>query len=183
MSLSLSHVQSLLHEEVKKVRNPLLNPSFIFKRLFVTQNIDAPKSTLNLSHSLHPSLDPAAQWLEHSILRLQTSTETILTRYGLQAMDKQVELRRLAESATLIYATFATVARASRSYCIGLQHADFEMVAANAFALDTMQRVKQLAVEMRDGPYMNSDMNRQRLAGQVFKSGGYFAVHPLQRNF
>lgn len=168
---------------MKKVRNPLLNPSFIFKRLFETQNIENPKSSMQLNHYLHPSLDPAAQWLEHSILRLQTSTETLLTRYGLEVLDKQVELQRLSESAVLIYAAFAAISRASRSYCIGLQHSNHELLTASSFTFDMHQTVKQLALEIRDGPYVSNDMNRQKITSHLFKTGGYFAVHPLQRNW
>lgn len=160
-----------------------MNPSFIFKRLFETQNIENPKTSLNLNHHLHPSLDPAAQWLEHSILRLQTSTETLLSRYGMEALDKQVEIQRLSDSAVLIFAAFAAIGRASRSYCIGLQHADFELITANAFSFDAMQAVKRRAIEIRDGPYLSNDANRQKIAGQLFKAGGYFATHPLKRNF
>lgn len=175
--------QASLNEVIKKVRNPLYNPSFIFKRLFDMQNIENPKSSLNLNHQLHPSLDAAAQWLEHSILRLQNGTETLLSRYGMEVLDKQVDLQRLSESAVLIYASFAAVARASRSYCIGLQHSDFEVIAANSFTFEASQTVKRLAFEIRDGPYLSNDASRQKLAGQLFKMGGYFAVHPLQRNF
>lgn len=76
--------QETLHHVVSKVRNPLYNPAFMFRRLFDSQNIDQPKCTLQLNHYLHPSLDPAAQWLEHSVLRLQAATEITLTRHGIQ---------------------------------------------------------------------------------------------------
>lgn len=160
-----------------------MNPSFIFRRLFETQNIDDPKSTMNLNHFLHPSLDPAAQWLEHSVVRLQLATETLLSRYGVQIMDKQVDIKRLTECAVLTFAMFASVARASRSYCIGLEHADYEMLMASTFSYDGMRTVRQLVVDMQEGPYMTNDLNHQKISKQLFKSKGYFAVHPLVRNF
>lgn len=176
-------MQHSIHELVKKVRNPLLNPSFIFKRLFESQNIDQPKSTLNLNHYLHPSLDPAAQWLEHSICRLHASTETLLSRYGVEIMDRQVEMLRISECAMLSFGMFASIARSSRAYCIGLQHSDFEMLMSSAFAYDAMSAIKRRAVAIREGPYITNDMNHQKVAKQLFKSNGYFAVHPLTRNF
>lgn len=168
---------------IKKVRNPLLNPSFIFKKLFESQNIDHPKSTLHLNHYLHPSLDPAAQWLEHSICRLQSSTETLLSRYGIEIMDRQVELLRISECAVLSYAMFASIARSSRAYCIGLQYSDFEMLMSSAFTYDAMNKIKRKAIDIREGPYITNDMNHQKVAKQLFKANGYFAVHPLTRNF
>lgn len=176
-------MQESLSDVVRKVRNPLYNPSFIFRRLFDTPNIEEPKCTLQLNHHLHPSLDPAAQWLEQSILRLQAVTETLLSRHGVQVIDRQCELQRLATVAVQCYAAFAAVARASRSYCIGLQHADYEMLTANAYTFDAQVAVKRLALELSDGPFLTGDMNQQKLAAQVLRSGGYFAAHPLLRNF
>lgn len=172
-----------LQEVVRKVRNPLLNPSFIFKRLFEMQSVENPKSSMNLNHHLHPSLDPAAQWLEHSIVRLQTGTETLLSRYGVEILDKQVEIMRLSECAVLTFAMFASVARASRAYCIGLQHSDYEMLMSSAFSYDSMRAIKQRALDMREGPYLTNDRSHQKISKQLFSSKGYFAVHPLTRNF
>lgn len=165
------------------MRNPLYNPSFMFRRLFETANIENPKCTQQLNHYLHPTLDPAAQFLEQSVLRLQAATEVTLTRHGVQIIDRQCELRRLASMAIRCYAAFASVARASRSYCIGLQAADYEMQTAGTFAFDAHQEVLRLALEVRDGPYLTNDVNHQKIAGHVLRSGGYMAAHPLQRNF
>lgn len=174
--------QESLHDAVRKVRNPLYNPAFMFRRMFESTNIEEPKCTLQLNHYLHPSLDPAAQWLEQSVLRLQAATEIVLTRHGMQVFDRQCELSRLSQAAVQCFASFAAISRASRAYCIGLQHADHELLTASTFAHDAQQRVRQLALELRDGPYLSNDLNHQKLATQVLRTGGYFAVHPLQRN-
>lgn len=155
----------------------------MFRRLFEGHNIEDPKCTLQLNHHLHPSLDPAAQWLEQSILRLQAATEITLSRHGVQVIDRQCELNRLATVAVLCYGAFASVARASRSYCIGLTHSDYEMLVANAYALDAHVEVRKLVQEVRDGPYLTNDVNHQKAAAQVLRAGGYFAAHPLLRNF
>lgn len=128
-------------------------------------------------------MDPAAQWLEYSIIRLQIGTETLLTRNGVQVMDKQVEVLRLSESAQLVYAMFASVSRASRAYCIGLQHSDYEMLISSAFCFDAMKTVKRLVTDINEGPYLTNDINHQKIAKQIFKAKGYFSVHPLKRNF
>lgn len=165
------------------MRNPLYNPAFMLRRLFAAPNIAEPKCTLQLNHHLHPSLDPAAQWLEQSVLRLQAATEITLTRHGLQVLERQCDMRRLATCAVQCYAAFAAVSRASRSYCIGLQYADYEMLAASTFALDAGQLVRRLALELEQGEYMSNDANYAKVAAQVLRSGGYFAVQPLTRNW
>lgn len=170
-------------DDVKKVRNPLFNPTFIFKRILENKSIDNLKQTLHVDHCLHPSLDPAAQWLEYSILRLQIGTELLLARHGVQILDKQTEIRRLSESAIQTYAMFASVSRASRSYCIGLQFCDYEMLIASAFTFDGMVQVRQLVRDINDGPYLTNDMNHVKISKQIFKERGYFSIHPLTRNF
>lgn len=169
--------------DVKKTRNPLFNPSFIFKRILENKSIDNLKQTLHVNHYLHPTLDPAAQWLEYSILRLQIGTELLLSRHGVQIMDKQIEIRRLSDSAILTYAMFASVSRASRSYCIGLQFCDYEMLMASTFSFDGMTLVKQLVHDISEGPYLTNDMNHVKISKQIFKEKGYFSIHPLTRNF
>lgn len=179
----LQHAGLALNEDVKKIRNPLSNPSFVFSKLFKMNPIDSPKQTMNLNFNLHPSCDAAAQWLEYSIIRLQSGTEMLLTRHGPQIIDFQIEILRLSEAATLCYAMFAAVARASRAYCIGLQHADYEMLTASAFCLDASERVKSIVLDIQKGEFLTNDKNYKKLAKQLFKSKGYFSEHPITRNF
>lgn len=169
--------------DVKKIRNPLFNPSYIFKRLLENKNIENLKSTIHVNYYLHPTLDPAAQWLEHSILRLQIGTELLLARHGVQILDKQIEIRRLSECAILTYAMFASVSRASRSYCIGLQFCDYEMLISSTFSFDGMTQVRQLVRDINEGPYLTNDMNHAKVSKQIFKEKGYFSKHALTRNF
>ncbi|KAJ6640067.1 Complex I assembly factor ACAD9, mitochondrial [Pseudolycoriella hygida] len=179
----LQHVGLSIAADIKKIRNPLMNPSYIFKRLYDNKNIENLKQTLHVNHYLHPTMDPAAQWLEFSILRLFIASETLLARHSVQIMDKQIEVRRLSECAISTYAMFASVSRASRSYCIGLQFCDFEMLIASAFSFDHMLKVLQLVRDIHEGPYMTNDMNYVKISKQIFKEKGYFSIHPLTRNF
>ncbi|KAG4080220.1 hypothetical protein HA402_008291 [Bradysia odoriphaga] len=179
----LQHAGVEMADDIKKVRNPLFNPSFIFKRILENKSIENLKQSLHINHYLHPSLDPAAQWLEFSILRLQIGTELLLSRHGVQILDKQIEVRRLSDCAIQTYAMFASVSRASRSYCIGLQFCDYEMLIASAFSFDGMVQVRQLVRDISEGPYLTNDMNHVKISKQIFKEKGYFPIHPLTRNF
>lgn len=145
--------------------------------------MDNPKITMNLGYNLHPSLDPAAQWLEQSIKRIQIATEVGLARYGPGIIERQLDVIRLTDAVVLSYAMFASVARASRAYCIGLRNADYEMLIANAFCLDATEKIKQLTKEIENGEYLSNDNNLAKIAKQTFKSKGYFSEHPLTRNF
>lgn len=103
--------------------------------IFVKLGFDDP-TILNISaHKrlgdfLHPSLESAANNLEESITRLQCAGEMLLHRYQDDALSHRNEIRTLGELAMQNYAMFASVGRASRSYCLGLRYGQYETVAA-----------------------------------------------------
>ncbi|XP_055390028.1 complex I assembly factor ACAD9, mitochondrial [Condylostylus longicornis] len=179
----LRHAGMSLHENINKQRNPLYHPKHMINKFFQSTSIDFPKTNIFLNEHLHPSLEPAAQNLEHSIYRLFACTEILLTRYGSEVVQKHSEIKRLAEMATLVYATFACLARSSRSYCIGLKLSDFEILLASAVAQNARDRIKELAKEIEQGPYITNDVNYQRLSKKLLESKGYFSENPLTYNF
>ncbi|KAM7345101.1 acyl-CoA dehydrogenase family member enigma [Cochliomyia hominivorax] len=179
----LQHAGSLMGDTIRMQRNPLFNPGHIFSKFMERSNIDNPRTEMNLKENVHPTLEPAALCLEHSVARLQMCVDLLFTRYGNGIVERHNEARRLADMVSTIYAMFASVARASRSYCIGLQLADHELLAAMTICCDGRDKVKTLAQEIFNGQFVNNDNNLQRLSRQIVKSKGYFATHPLTYNF
>jgi len=175
--------QQAMNTGVRKSRNPLFNPGHIFGKFLDNNSIDNPKTKMQLSEHVHPSLEAAAQCIELSVARLQMAVELMFTKHGNAVVERQSEMQRLAEVGTLIYAMWASVARASRSYCIGLPLADHELLTATAICSEGRDRVRTLCTEIYGGHFVNNDNNLVRLSKQVAKSKGYFAVHPLTFNF
>lgn len=172
-----------MNEGVRKSRNPLFHPGHIFGKFLGTASLESPKTRMQLAEHVHPSLEAAAQCIEHSVARLHMAVEIMFTRHGNAIVERQSELQRLANICTAIYAMWASTARASRSYCIGLPLADHELLTANAICTQGSADVLRLAMEILNGNYVNNDNNLLRLSTQVAKSKGYFAVHPLTFNF
>lgn len=170
-------------DTIRKQRNPLYNPGHIFSKFMERSTIDSPVTKMDCKEHVHPTLEPAALCLEHSVARLQMCVDLLFTRYGSAIVERHNESRRIADMATTIYAMFASLARASRSYCIGLQHADHEMLTAMSVCVDGRDKVLTLTKEIFNGSYVNNDNNLQRLSKQLVKSKGYFAMHPLTYNF
>lgn len=179
----LQHTGLTIHEIIRKDRNPAMNPAHVISKLFEKNTIDNPKQFVNLEHYLHPSLDPAAHWIEFSIQRLRLSTECVLSRHGNEVINRHIELIRLADIAVLIYAMLATASRASRSYCIGLRHAEQEIYLANAFCKEGHEKVRVLAKELEQGQYITTDADYVSLSRYLFKQKEYFFEHPLTKNF
>jgi acyl-CoA dehydrogenase family protein 9 len=128
--MGVQHAGIELQETVKKLRNPLMNPNFVIYQLWQRrrQSSDSPKLNLGLDGYLHPSLQVSATLLEYCVLRLQYGVEIVLTRHGQTIIDQQMMLKRLADVAIDIYAMTAVLGRASRSYCIGLQNSEEEVL-------------------------------------------------------
>ncbi|KAH8290756.1 hypothetical protein KR054_005636 [Drosophila jambulina] len=179
----LQYAGQAMNAGVRKSRNPLFHPGHIFGKFLDTNSIDSPKTKMQLAEHVHPSLDAAAQCVEHSVARLQMAVELMFTRHGNAVVERQSEMHRLAEVATTIYAMWASTARASRSYCIGLPLADHELLTATAICSQGKDRVHTLCTEIFGGNFVNNDNNLVRLSKQLAKSKGYFAVHPLTFNF
>lgn len=129
--MSLQHAGKALKETVKKLRNPFKNPTFIFEQMWKRHKNSkgAPAMTHDLSSYVHPSLGIPAKILELCVHRLGFATEIVLERHGAKVTnpEAQMELRRLSDIMIDIYAMTAVLARASRSYCIGLREAQTEV--------------------------------------------------------
>ncbi|XP_001360554.3 complex I assembly factor ACAD9, mitochondrial [Drosophila pseudoobscura] len=179
----LQYAGQAMNSGVRKSRNPLFHPGHIFGKFLETTSVENPKTKMQLSEHVHPSLDAAAQCIEQSVARLQMAVELMFTRHGNAVVERQSEMQRLAEISTTIYAMWASVARASRSYCIGLPLADHELLTATAVCSQGRDVVKTLCTEIFGGNFVNNDNNLVRLSNQLTKSKGYFAVHPLTFNF
>lgn len=179
----LQHFGTSNHETVRKDRNPAMHPSHVISRFFDKNTIDTPKQFCNLEHFLHPSLDPAAHWIEFSIVRLKLATECALARHGNEIISRHIELVRLADIAVLVYAMLATASRASRSYCIGLKHGDQEIHLANNFCREASETVRRLAKDLEQGQFVTNDANYDAMARYLFRQKEYFFEHPIAKNF
>lgn len=179
----LNYAGHILTDVVKKTRNPLDHPAFVFSRIFKQTSIESPKKKYNLEGFLHPTLEPAANFLEFSILRMNAAAEIILARHGMTVVQHTVEVAKLAEAAMLCYAMFATIARASRSYCIGLRNADQETHLAICYSYITSERIKKIAVELDQGEYGTTEHTYKLVGAKLIENKGYHLEHPTTRNF
>uniref|UniRef100_A0A182XXS9 Uncharacterized protein n=1 Tax=Anopheles stephensi TaxID=30069 RepID=A0A182XXS9_ANOST len=179
----LQHAGMQNHETIKKDRNPAMNPSHVLSKLFEKTSIEHPKKFANLQQYFHPSLEPAAHWIELAIVRLRLATECVLSRHGVEVIERHIELGRLANIATLIYAMVASASRASRSYCIGLRHAAQDVHLANMFCREGGEKIRLLALDLEKGPYMTSDDDYNAIARNLFREKRYYFEHPITKNF
>lgn len=104
---------------------------------------------LMLWHYLHPTFKEQAENLEFSILRLRYASEILLNRYGESVGERETEIEKLGEAAMFNYAMFASIGRASRSYCIGLQYAAHETILAEGLFQIGTEQVLKTALDLK----------------------------------
>ncbi|CAG9574955.1 unnamed protein product [Danaus chrysippus] len=181
----IHHAGRNMANDVKKLRNPLFNPSFILKKIIADRNQerDEPKLDLYLSEDLHPTLKKPSEQLEYCVLRMRYIVESLMSRYGTDVVMASTELNRLAEASTEIYVMAAVLARASRSYCIGLRNGEFEMKLAACFVESTKDHVKKLLLDIAEGEYINLDHFRINFGKTVFENKGLLVEKPTARVF
>lgn len=179
----LSFAGKVLNEDIIKHRNLLDHPMFIFNRMRKEISIENPKLKLNLWHDLHESLRPASDFMEASIYRLRAIVEIAFARFGSQVFLHTVECGKIAEMATLCYAMYASSARASRSYCIGLRNAEQELYLVNSLCFELHNQVKSLAVEIDRGEFVSTIHYYKQVGEKLMENKTYNLEHPTTRNF
>ncbi|XP_030033592.2 complex I assembly factor ACAD9, mitochondrial [Manduca sexta] len=181
----IHHAGKLMADEIKKIRNPLMNPSFIFKKVMANrkQEKDDPKLDLYLAEHLHPSLKQPSEQLEYCVLRMRYACETLMSRHGVEVATAYTELSRLAEAATEILMMTAVLSRASRSYCIGVRNAEMEMKLAACFVEKTKNRVKKLILDIDDGEFLNLDHFKVQFGKKVLDTNSLVVERPTARVF
>ncbi|XP_013165879.1 PREDICTED: acyl-CoA dehydrogenase family member 9, mitochondrial [Papilio xuthus] len=181
----IHHAGKMMSEEIKQIRNPLFNPTFILKKILADrhQEKDDPKLNLYLAEHLHPSLRKPSEQLEYCVLRMKFACETIMSRHGVDVASAFTELNRMAEAGSEILAMTAVLARASRAYCIGLRNAEVEMKLAACFVEDSKERVKKLIRDVNDGEYLNLDKFKTSFGKKVLETKSVLVEKPTARVF
>lgn len=122
----------------------------IISKLIKGTTIHVVNRDLYLKEYVHPSLEQIIDRLEESIARMHIGTEILLHRFGSSAEERHIDVRRLGESAILNYAMFASVGRASRSYCIGLRHSVYETVVAGCMVDAGSKKILELMLNIKN---------------------------------
>lgn len=168
---------------MKKRRNPFFNPEYVIRRFWSEETMDKYESNLRLMEKVVKEFDTHANWLEASIQRLRIGANNLMTYHGRKLLSEHADIQRLAEAATYIYASFACMVRANRSWILKLPGAEQERILAGCCGDMLSKQVRELMVTTEAGPLVVADRNYLLIAKQMLKTKSYFPVHPLTRFF
>lgn len=156
--------QNITGDKVKNHSDSLIN------KLLKGRSIENVHCDLHLEQFVHPSLENSIILVETSILRMHVATEMLLHRYGTNADERHMDLRKLGEGAIWNYAMFASVSRASRAYCNGLRFSVYETVIATSLVESNENRVLDLMLAIKNAP--KTDDKYQQM-GKLIEKGQF----------
>lgn len=179
----LKHCGERMYNMVKQKRNPFMYPERALQNFFRNESNNKFKSDLELHSKVSTDFDAPANWLEQSITRLRIGTSTLMTVFGRDLAKEHSEVQKLSEAAIYNYASFASLARANRSWILRLENAPFERALAGCLIKDNGEKIRSLMQYIEDGPTASFEPLYQNLSKIVVKNKAYFPVHPLTRFF
>lgn len=145
--------------------------------------MDKYESNLQLMEHVVSPFDTQAKWLESSIHKLRIGCNALMTAHGRNLLKNHGEIQRLGETATYIFASFACLIRANRSWILKLPGAVQERVLSGVCCDTFTKQIKEHLESIDDGPNDPVEQQYSTIAKQLIKTKSYFPVHPLTRFF
>lgn len=185
------HAGLEIGQDIRKYRNPLMNPLFLFRQVILNHRLSKAASTKNKSpeyfflwEHVHPSLNEPASELEQCAIKIMLAVKSTLVSQGRMAVESHYSFRNLSDIAMNIYAMNSVVARSSRAYSIGLKNANHELSLATlqcyhskSRAIDAFERI----ISSRLG--MGIENTRINASEHIFRANGESTIHSLSRNY
>ncbi|GMR50148.1 hypothetical protein PMAYCL1PPCAC_20343 [Pristionchus mayeri] len=147
-------------------------------------DLQDPKLQHFIAEHAHPSLQVACQELEKSMVRLDAVLTKLLNTEGKQMQVDYQSLERIVQVLENNLVMVCTIARASRSYSVGLRNADAELAWATWLSVergrDSWHQLNELG-DFFDLFRLNSSMLKS--GRSVLEWGGYKIESPVERNW
>lgn len=183
-SMGLLWYARVENKHLNEMRLPSYNTGKFYKALFQErfQRGDLYTLDADIYGNVHPSLKDAATILEFMMKRVKFAAEEICRVRGLDAMKSQVELYEMSKLVTDTFVLSAMMARASKSYSIGTRHGQTDVELCTSFArlMHDQFTVNTHQFEcLKTSPFVASV---NWIHNINLKSGGYYAIHPMDPN-
>uniref|UniRef100_K1QHQ6 Acyl-CoA dehydrogenase family member 9, mitochondrial n=1 Tax=Magallana gigas TaxID=29159 RepID=K1QHQ6_MAGGI len=136
-----------LKDAVKIARNPWKNPGVAWKmyKKAVSRQFSSKKRKSENAVSYEALL------LEGCTEAFQKVVEHLLITHGKEIISAQMDLAKVSNIVIDLYGMTACLSRSNRSYCLGLQNADHEIMLTKAFCKDATKRINTNLKEIYSG--------------------------------
>lgn len=169
----------IMHEHVNKKRNIFQFPVYnMFDKIFDRFNVK-----LNAKEYFHPTFKHATLYMEDAINRFKDAILILFEDEGTAIVQQYTNMQRITNMLTEIYAMFANLTRASRSYCIGARNSDLEKDLAIKMAFVSHIKICEIQSQIKSTSLFNGDKLYSDAMDLLYEKREYSLAHPLTKTF
>ncbi|VBB27334.1 unnamed protein product [Acanthocheilonema viteae] len=143
-----------------------------------------PKLQHFIAEHAHPSLKEACINLEHTMWRLESLLNLLLSSHGKSIISDYNVLGAISKVIEYNFGMVTTIARSSRSYSIGLRNGDLEISWAQLYCSEaanmSMAELRKLYDYFR---FERMNSLHCKIGESVLDTGGYCIESPITRNW
>lgn len=179
--------------------------------IFGSNIFKEPKLQHYIAEHAHPSLSDSCTKLENTMAKFEMALRNISDLHGNRFTKEPTSAWNVATVVDNNFSSLACIARANRSYCIGLKNADIEVIffifyllfwtqiqLTNAYCMKANEQSREICDETLNGINiiifkllqnhfsvgLLSSKNRITEVGSVMlESGGYCLETPIEKNW
>jgi alkylation response protein AidB-like acyl-CoA dehydrogenase len=160
-------------EQLKEVgsalRRPLQNLGLI-SGFAASRLRSAVGATPTLDVEVHERLKKHKEYLEKHVAELNSATQRIIRHYKREIVDRQLELERIANMATELFAAACTIARTQQLiHTRGAEACERELDLCDLFVVESGRRFRATRLTVQS----ELDDTRRAVARRVRSDGGY----------
>ncbi|XP_033102473.1 complex I assembly factor ACAD9, mitochondrial-like [Anneissia japonica] len=183
----LQYAGNELKDALKKLKNPMSNPRFIFSSF-----IDRVKYRMGMKKDMkifpgeggiHPTFKEQTKKLEECVGTFYYVNESMLSKYKKDIINQQLVLKRIADISIDIYSMTAVLSRATRAKVNGIKNNDHDCLIATVFCNEAYDRVMENVRQLALSPDANGDSTIERISDEICENRAYVASHPLTKEF
>lgn len=175
----LQFLGQTMRGHIYKKRNSFQFPVYnMFDKIF-----DKFVIKLNAKEHLHPTFKYSVAYMEDAINRFKDAVLTLFEEEGANITERYTDMQRITNMLTEIYAIFANLTRASRSYCIGARNSDLEKDLAIKMAFVSHIKICAIQSQINNSPSFNGDKLYSDAMDLVYEKRKYSLAHPLTKTF
>uniref|UniRef100_A0AAF5PIG2 Acyl-CoA dehydrogenase n=2 Tax=Wuchereria bancrofti TaxID=6293 RepID=A0AAF5PIG2_WUCBA len=156
----------------------------IFGRVEKAISFHDPKLQHFIAEHAHPSLKDACINLEHTMWRLESLLNLLLSNHGKSIIHDYTALGAISKVIEYNFGMITTIARSSRSYSIGLRNSDLEISWAQLYCSEaaniSMAELRKLYDYFR---FERMNSVHSKIGESVLNTGEYCIESPITRNW
>uniref|UniRef100_A0A914CM48 Acyl-CoA dehydrogenase/oxidase N-terminal domain-containing protein n=1 Tax=Acrobeloides nanus TaxID=290746 RepID=A0A914CM48_9BILA len=166
-----------------KYQNVMFKPNIVKKLIFGDSRSKDPKLQHYIAEHAHPSLAESCTRLEQTMFRFDGALTNICDMSGKRMVKEPASLWNIATVVENNFAMMACIARANRSYCIGLRNADLEITMANTYCMKANEQSKEICEEIWNNLLLSTRNREIDIGKAMLEAGGYCIEIPIEKNW